>query len=693
MASSETNEPAEPAAPAADGTKADPTSAAPPMPTAVSLNDRYEIAADQPLPGMSHVCGTGYTARDKRDPHADLFAHICSSGLPARTDVLGALRGSDHSALIKVVDFGVVDWPPEDRQRLAIVYDRPRGGRLVKSLQQACEPIGEDVIVRAVVQPMLSALKELKGRRVFHGTINPGNLFWRDTGGVTLQLGECATAPAGFMQPTLFETWPRGLASPAGRGSGSNSDDLYALGVTLLFLLMGGSPALGRDEQEVLAAKMELGSYPALVGDFRLSTAMMEPLRGLLMDEPSQRWDLNDLELWVSGRRLSPKQPQPPRRAARPLELAGAAHLTARGLAGAMAERPTEAGRLIEEGELDTWLRRSLEDESLANRVAEAQRSATTSGGGALDDRRLARVLIALEPLGPIRYRGVTAMVEGLGGLLAQAFLRGSGTQEIGEIIAAQLPMYWVNVQASFRPEHVPVARAYENMRSYLDRPLPGYGLERCLYQLNTCMPCLSPMLEKHYVLEPDQLLRALEEVAGRGDRPAEPLDRHVLAFAMARQISINERALMALGPEAGGNERIVGTLEVLMEMQAQTKVHPLPRLCTWMAERMEPLIERFNSRTLRQRVREELSRQAQLGAFRNLFSIIQNGNLLKRDAAGFAKAKRHYVETTEVIAARERDIKDRDGLSQSAGRPAAAVASAALSALLIAGIVATHGL
>src|SRR3546814_81588 len=173
------------------------------------------------------------------------------------------------------------------------------------------------------VQTCALPIWELKARRIFHGTINPTNLFLNEPGGGSaVQLGECVTAPAGYNQPALFETIERGMAMPSGRGNGAVADDLYALGATILYLLQGHSPLAGLDDRSIVAAKIEKGSFAAMSGEARLPVGLMEPLRGLLMDDPQQRWTIEDLDLWVSGRRLSPKQAQPPKRAPRPLAFA-----------------------------------------------------------------------------------------------------------------------------------------------------------------------------------------------------------------------------------------------------------------------------------------------------------------------------------------------------------------------------------
>jgi hypothetical protein len=212
------------------------------------------------------------------------------------------------------------------------------------------------------------------------------------------------------------------MAQPSGRGVGTTADDLYALGITILLLFMGRNPLRQLDDEAVLQAKIDRGTYPALVGTSRISLNLMEPLRGMLADDPKQRWSLNDLELWLSGRRLSPRQPQVPRKASRPFDFSGTLYWHCRGLARAFARNTAAAVPLIDSGELDRWLRRSLGDES--------------------------RACLALDPAGPIRYKQKAVMVDGFGAALADAFVRNEGYQALGEAISAQLPSFWVKYAA-----------------------------------------------------------------------------------------------------------------------------------------------------------------------------------------------------------------------------------------------------
>jgi hypothetical protein len=201
-------------------------------------------------------------------------------------------------------------------------------------------------------------------------------------------------------------------------------------------------------------------------------------------------------------------------------------------------------------------------------------------------------------------------------------------------------------------------------------------------------MPCRSAILEKHYVQELDRLLYALEEIAGQSDRPAQPYDRHVIAFILSRHGGVSDRSLGTLVPGGNDCDQALGILDIFFDVQRKCRAFPLPALCAWMVELMEPAIARYHSKSLRERVRTELGKQAETGALKNIFQILNNRNLVARDQKGFEIAQREYRLAGKVIAHRQRENENRDDFVNGIGRQAAAVVASLLSALVLAGIV-----
>lgn len=504
------------------------------MPDRIVLNDRFEIATGSPLPQYDSPPAVAYRTHHPRDTSAALFALICDPIMPPQLDSVSAFRRIDHRAILEVIEAGVVDWAPEGRMCPAIVFRQPQGEMVFPSLDDAHEPMSEDRVGRFLIAPMSEILKELHSSGHAHRAIRPNNLFFDDPNNNIIKLGEGVSSPIASTQPVLFETIEAGLADPLGRGDAGPAPDLYALGVTILCLLIGRVPCRGLSDEEIVARKMDMGSYAALAGNQRISLTMMEPLRGLLNDDEHERWTIEDLSLWVSGRRLSPKQQSLPAKASRSMKIAGKEYSTARELAGGLADNWDRAIEPITNGELDTWLRRSLGDEDIIEAVNLAK-AAYAGGGREDDDRLICRILISLHPQGPIRHRKFKATVEGLAPLLAAKIEDSDARRSFAEIVKGDLPLYWLESQPNLRSDTLPYVNQFDKLKPSLQRRGLGTGLERIAYDLNPQLPCLSSLFERDYVLDIEYLLPAYERLAASGFKGRRLIDQHVASFVAAR--------------------------------------------------------------------------------------------------------------------------------------------------------------
>ncbi len=656
----------------------------------VDLGGRCDLFPGTPLPNFDGPGGPAYACRSRRERKAELFATVIDHDLPVRIENLASVRAMEHPALLRVADWGVVDWPPSKRKRFAVVFERPQGRRLFDGMGETREPISEDHIVRGLLPSLASALKEFQRSGITCGAIRPTNLFFKDSSSAGVMIGDCVTTPAGLAQPVLVETIERSMAQPSGRGNGTIGDDLYSLGVTLLVLYLGRNPLLGQTDEEIVTAKIERGSYPALTSAVRLPGILVEPLRGLMSDDPKQRWTLADLDLWLKGRRLSPRQPQIPKKSMRPLEFGEREQWHSRGVAQELVRSPISANALIERGDLDKWLRRSLNDEERADTVQQAIRTASAgSRGGSIEDRTVARVAIALDPPAPVRYKGRAILPDGFGPALAEAMAEGGGgPQPVAEMVLAQFPMFWVNCQTDFRPEFVPLLELFEAQRSILEQTGPGFGVERVLYDLNPALPCQSPLVKQHYALTCADLLTALDAVATSQNRTRDLMDRHIAAFIAMHNKKLNERLLMPLAAGGDPGRRAVAVLSILADTQRRFGPARLPDLCGWLLTQMEPAFKRFNNRQTQEKVKQEAQKVARGGSIEELLKLVDNPEAIKRDERGFLDAKREYESLTRRIDKLKRGIQNRSTIAHGTGRQIAAVVSSILAIVVLVVIV-----
>ncbi len=290
------------------------------------LRGRIEIDLENRIPALDSFRASAFMAQDKGDPGRKIFALVCDPKVPIRGKPLDALRGRLHKNVLSVVVDGVISPKGVDQSRLAIVFDRPIERTLADLLaERQGRPLEERVLTNQILPQLLAALRELEEIGVTHRGIRPENIFYGDDSRETLVLGDFLTVPPGRMQPSIYEPIETAQAMPEGHGIGTGKSDVYALGVTMLSLLTGVDPRAQWEDAKLIAERLTNGSYTAIIKETRLPPAIQELLRGTMSDDLEERWDLDEIDGWIRGRRSSPERIVLSRRATQPMNFDGRA--------------------------------------------------------------------------------------------------------------------------------------------------------------------------------------------------------------------------------------------------------------------------------------------------------------------------------------------------------------------------------
>lgn len=611
---------------------------------------RFEIFPGTPLPHFDQPGAKAYAVISTRGG-LSLVGLVPEPGELPRHDAMPSAMNVRSPFVSQFMESDVVYWPAHGCERPVLLYEKLPGGRLMNSIGEDRAPIPGEIPFRQAVESLHDGLRDIYLAGLSHGRINPTNLFSREAGSYTLMLGDSLSTAPGKYQHHGFETIERMMAKPAARGPAASPEDIYAVGVSLLLLLLGKLPALQMQPDALLNAKIEKGSMMALLSGMKLGSAYGEFFRGVLADDPALRWDLDDIGHWLGGRRMGNKSSGQIKKAQRTLEFNGQNYINLRLLTHAMSQNPDAAARLIEDGSLDRWLRRSISDEDSANALQEAISSAATiSRGGTPAERLAARACITLDPAAPIRFRDVSGMPTGMGGMLASLMMAGQQPRSIADIISAQLVSFWSHRPSNFNGENTAVAQIFEGQRMLLERNQPGFGIERVLYELNLHMPCLSPLLEGKYALTLKAVTHGIEEYAAtlpEDETTREPMDRHIAAFILARHKRMNDRLFPLLDPKADNGMRAVAILSILAELQKKFHNESMPKTSEWLGRLLLPSLDRYHNRALRERLTKDLKRISRKGDLEALLALIDDGNVQKQDQEAFETARNewHYWE------------------------------------------------
>jgi len=619
----------------------------------VLINDQYLVDVNTPIAELDTPSAKAYAVRDRRNQEIQLFAYIGTPGLPTRMDALRKLSNERHDGLLAFVSWDVAFWPPINQETIIIIYERPLGGGVAAAIESGAFKVNEYEIQDTFIDPIYKALKEIDAKGVNHREIRVENLFFLDKERTEVVLGDCLTCPPGFDQAAIYEPVERGMASPGGRGSGSISDDLYALGVTLATLILGNKLMQYKSPADMFRAKIEQGSYTALTGKRKIPVTVIEPLRGVLSDDVIDRWGVDEMNMWLAGKRQTPMQRKPAIKMDNPYIFKEVEYRNLRSLAQAFTRNVKEAAAAIKDEEFETWLRRSLGDGDLADTIhAIAEASALQANDyRGKDDYVVTKAAILLDPEGPIRYKGFSFMPEGYGPALAVELLRRNSMQAAAEVLNYNITDLWYSAPTEKIRDDASVdyQSVFGRLKALLQIDGPGFGIERCLYDLNGSLACQSPLIAELCIVSIEDLLPALDSIADRTDKKLRPLDRHVTAFIAARFKERIEPHLRALA-EPKDSSFIIGMLSLLAYLQWKLKGEPVYALASWIGGLLGPAINTYFSRTTRHEIEQEMPRVVRQGNLPELFDLIDNAAKRRQDLFDYDAARFEYGTAEEEI-------------------------------------------
>ncbi len=628
----------------------EPDATPPPLGGSAVIRDRFYIDGSSPLPDLNAPNARAFAVEDRHDLSRSLFALVCTPGLPVRTQDMDKIKDNPGRGVLELVDWDVVFWPIINQRTIVVIYALPLGGRVIDDKAKSRARLTEYDIPRKVISPLVDGLRHLNSINVAHRALRPDNLFYLDEECEVIVLGDCVTAPPGYDQPIIFESLERAMASPAGRGTGSIIDDFYALGATVVILTLGHNPVERISGEELLFQRMTMGSYAAICGNARVPIPLLEPLRGLLSDDFNERWGLEQIDLWLNGRKQTPMQKKAAKKSETPYRFAGQDHTNIRTLAHAFNRQIPEAAKTVEDETFHAWLRRAGDEQELSDTIKGFVDSAKFNKESAQgsEEYLIARICAAMDPQAPMRFKGASVCMDGFGPMLAIEMIRDGNVQTLAEMVSKEIFQFWSGDRSMFL-DTLDTARDFMQMKQWLSIPDFGYGLERCVYELNPGLPCQSPYLIEESVIGIRHLLPALDEAANHADAKSTPVDRHIASFIAARfneDINPHLRALAA----AKESTSLIGMLSLLAFLQWKLRAEPVYGLASWIGGLMSPAINSYHSRTTRRDMEREIPKLVRRGSLPDLFDMIDNAERRQEDQDGYADAIEEYSSCAQEI-------------------------------------------
>lgn len=622
----------------------------------VIIGGRYRLVASSPLPDLDLGDAKAYVAQDSRNEGEQLFMRICPPTAMPRMGIFNNLRHMMEASLLRPLEYGSVKRPGIDGNCTAIVFKRPDHGALMPAGETTIPAMQPDEISRCVLGPAVLTLGYMAQRGLTHRAIRPDNMYWDGTLKTSVMLGDCVSFAPAALQPVVYESVESAMTPPIARGVGTIRDDFYALGVTALVLSSGSVPLNTLSPDDVIRAKLQRGSFSAMMEGERPPFGLRELLRGLLSDDSYNRWGLEQLEQWLGGGLRSSVQEVRTGAVERPFAYDGKEFSNYRLLADAFGRDDKKAAKALADPGFDKWLRRGVNDNAMADRIqAVLDVSQDSKTKGKPGPRHVTQVCMLLDPFGPIRYKGLVSMPNGNGSALADAFNRSETEriQVIAECLSTGVALDWYELKGTTESIiYDQEIKQIKKMQQMLRHTAPGYGIERCLYLLDPSYPCRSDIVKGIVVNGIRDLLPALEQIVERHGELKNIVDRHITAFVASRIKSNIDKPLAALEAAQGdATATKLAMLSILARIQSTSGPTELPFLTAWMARELESTVNRINSKSLREKMRKRVRTLAGTGSLVDLHSCLNSEKAFNQDKRTRKAAMRSFAEAAREIA------------------------------------------
>ncbi len=645
----------------------------------VLFKDSIKIYPDKKLTQLNRGVLQAYYAEGNKDD--SLFAIVCEKDLVPRTSRVTQYMGLQSVSMPELVGSGSVYWAELKKHVYVFIYKNIYGEKLLPPSSPHALGLKESVVVKTLIPSLVELLLSLDSSKIVHGNLSLDNLYAENTktdvtSSKFITVSECMSLPAFYAQNPTYLTIEKCFSDPIGCGEGSIADDLYAMGALIACAMRKTDPLEGKTRQEIGVLKLEEGSYQAIMGSERLPAGVLELLRGLLNDDPYQRWTLEDIRLWQDGHRISVKQSRFKRyKAKRPVEFLGDKYLRPGLLSADMAKNPTIAMEIIEDESLEKWIDRALGDPLLKTKFEKAGEFANELRESAeLNSIKTSYYTSALADTFPLFYKSFSFFPDGLGKLMVHHFLNDKDASPFVDFMKTKLMTFWIDNTRLPDVEYTDDLNRLRISVSSLKQPGIGYGVERAFYLMCDDAPCLSKAYQNYYIRNPEDVFYALDDLCLKGKAPSQPIDRHVAAFLSVHDRQSIDPYLMDLN-SSDPRVQTPALLKVLATLQSRGKLKPAEGITAWIVEHVgQTVIDTYYNRELRKKLTEKFEKLKHSGNVVELVGLIDSPYEREKDTRNFMSAQKDYKAHVAEIAFLEKVIGEAISMGAYKGRETAAL-------------------
>ena len=600
----------------------------------VLLKERYEINFNIPLKNLDCNGAKAYKVNDRIDTRRELFALVCDKDSCPRNSYLPYLKSIDHANIMKLVEYGIISDPKQKINCIALVYILPQGGKVLDHLNELNLKTNPSKLKKIILE-LISATEVLKGYGIIHRAIRPDNLYFRNKDYNDIVIGDCLASYPAFYQPPAYETIESLMAMPAGRGNGSEKNDIYAIGVTCLRLLCEKEPMEGLSISEIIRIKMKKGSFSVLSADEKIPTGLVPIFKGLLADDPNLRWNYVQTYNFLEGKTPYISNSLLPERLKRSLTINGEKCYSAKEVAYNICLNPNDGWDIIKSGKLLEWVKNGLENEETYNNL---EKMLSQLNENISHDITIAQVCILLDSSAPIHIRDISVFPDGISKAVFYCMQQHINLNNFYDLFNSDLIRNWYIEQQDVRsPMNL------SEIRININRKDIGYGLERIIYELDEDLPCLSPLLGTEYVNMASRLLKALDVNYANIKGEIPPYDKNIIAYLRCKLGKKIDGIILDLNANKT-SLNISAIIRLYADMQKKYGPVQLPNLGQWLCSISKPVIESYHNLKIQKKIEKDLAKISKSGKIIEICQVLEDPETKEKDTEMYRKIKKDII-------------------------------------------------
>jgi len=262
-------------------------------------------------------------------------------------------------------------------------------------------------------------------------------------------------------------------------------------------------------------------------------------------------------------------------------------------------------------------------------------------------DILLSRILTVLDPTGPICFRGMRVIPDGFTTVTLSALRDRKLAADFTELIAGKLMNFWHEAQPRPKTWMLAASEVAEKASIYLSQTAAGFSIERCAYELNPALPCLSPLLAGSAPLQVRELIETMEAHAGDGEFL---FDRHIAAFIGARIPGSIDQELNDIARAPDQSAMRIAQLRLLAYVQSKNSSTTAKQLYAMFLKHLQPVLEDYHNIPMREKLQRVARKAASRGSLNDLVRILDNKKNRSWDAKGFEMARRRHRQLAHEL-------------------------------------------